>query len=152
MSKIFSKLNCLQIEGVLGAEPKFKTYNNNGKDNLTATFSIAHHVKTKNQETQKYDTISHWFFCRITNNYDSTLLQKSIQEKWIKPGDLLRIQGTIRTFIQKTESGEEYTAFGINVQDFALSQSKKDKASDIPHQKAPETISTEDIIDDDIPF
>lgn len=128
-------LNKATIIGRLGKDPEIKTINNQ----TVANFSIASTESWKNKNGEKQKT-TEWHNC------DAWGKLAEIIQKYVKKGDLIYVEGTIKTRSWDDKNGEKRYSTGINVKEMYMLGSKSSSAN----QSQPEPSQPES--EGDLPF
>ena len=126
-------INKVILLGRVGNEVELKTFDNGGK---IANFSLATNRSYKNKQDEKIEE-TEWHNCTITF---SKLAE--VAEKYVKKGDLIYLEGRIKTRSYDHNSEKKYIT-EIVVESLKMLGSKTDK-------KQESNTSTED--DNDLPF
>lgn len=121
-----SNLNKCMFIGRLGKDPEIRIVSETFK---TASFSIAITEKWTDKPTGEKKESTEWVNCKVTNKL------ADICEKWVKKGDLLYIEGKLKTQTWEKEGVKQYNTF-IQVENISMFPKAKE-AEPLPTYESP---------------
>jgi single-strand DNA-binding protein len=143
-------INKVILVGHLGKDPEVRTFENSSDPNKPlkkASFSLATTETTRNKEGQKTD-VTEWHNIVLWRGL------AEIAEKYLRKGQLVFIEGKIRT---RTYEKDGQTKYFMEIEGDTMTMlgGKKDGDPSVPMKsETPDTIVAPDapVVDDDLPF